>query len=289
MNTLDIVLHASSQAQLDAFATTPAHAVLLSGPKGIGKTHVARTLGARLLGVPLDKLDRYAHYRIITAKNDAITIEQIRELISAFTLQVPGTAPIRRAAIIQDAEVMGTEAQNALLKLLEEPPTDSVLILTSSQPAQLLATIRSRVQQLQLPAPTAADIVQHFVAIGHSEATIKAALLRSGTNIAEVQQTLNTSNEKPDTTISLVKQVLGASPYERLLLVDALAKQKDQARLFTNMLAVVATASLEAAALKGATTLARWRDILQAAYTAQNALEQSGNAKLVLTELMLAL
>jgi len=87
----------------------------------------------------------------------------------------------------------------------------------------------------------------------------------------------------------LVKQTLGASQYERLLLVDGLAKQKDQARLFIDMLAVVATASLEAAAAKGAATLSRWRDILQAAYTAQDALEHSGNVKLVVTELMLAL
>jgi replication-associated recombination protein RarA len=289
MNVPGIILHASSQTQLDAFVNTPSHAVLLSGPKGTGKTRVAATLAAQLLGVPVDTLAHHAQYRVMVPKNNVITVEQIRELTSFFRLKVPGTATIKRVAVLQDAEAMGIEAQNALLKLLEEPPMDSVLLLTSSRPVQLLATIRSRVQQLQLPTPANADVQQHFLAAGYSEAAVKAALLRSGTSIAEAQRILEADGDSSGTTITLVKQALGASSYERLLLVDGLAKQKEQAHLFADTLAMVATASVEAAAMKGAATMHRWREILQAAYTAQDALERSGNAKLVLTELMLAL
>ena len=56
----------------------------------------------------------------------------------------------RRVCLIMDAERMGTQAQNALLKLLEEPPDDMVLLLCSSQPEGLLPTIHSRCQQLRL-------------------------------------------------------------------------------------------------------------------------------------------
>ena len=55
----------------------------------------------------------------------SIAIEQIRALISFFQLKVPGKTKIKRVAIIQDADRMGLEAQNALLKALEEPPEDS--------------------------------------------------------------------------------------------------------------------------------------------------------------------
>lgn len=289
MNVPGLVLHPNTQAQLDTFVVAPSHAVLLSGPTGTGKTRVAAALAAKLLVTTEAELARHAYYREVVPKNDSISIEQIRELITFFKLIVPGPLTIKRIAVIQDADSLGTEAQNALLKLLEEPPADSILILTSSRPLRLLTTIRSRLQQLQLPAPSEVAITSYFVAAGYSEPAIKAALLRDGTNIAKVKQILESSDDTSDDIIALVKRVLSASPYERLLLVDSLAKQKDRAGLFAETLVTVAAASLEVAATKGAATVPRWRDMLQVAYTAENALERSGNAKLVLTELMLAL
>ena len=289
MNVSGIVLHPSAAGSLDTLLTAPAHAVLLGGPAGNGKTHIAESVAAQLLGVAETTLQNHGYYRVIAPKTDSISIEQIRELIGFFRLKVPGTAAIKRVAIIRDAETMGTEAQNALLKLLEEPPADSVLILTSSQPERLLTTIRSRAQLVHIPAPEQAELQKHFSAAGHSEAAIKAALLRSGNNAAEAQRLLETGSDTPDTAINLVKQALGGTSYDRMLLVDTMAKQKDQAQSFVDTLATVAMASLEAAAGKGATSVKRWQEVLQAAHTAQDALSRSGNTKLVLTELMLTL
>ncbi len=189
------------------------------------------------------------YLRTVAAEKGTITIEQIRELIAFFRLKVPGKAAIRRAAIIRSAETMGHEAQNALLKLLEEPPADSVLILTTGQPRLLLPTILSRVQTRQLQSTEVAP---------KSEA------------------------------VQLVRQVLAGTTYDRLLLVDSVLKPKEVALAFVDTLATVARASLEAAAQKG-NPIERWRTVLQAAATAQEAFEHSGNPKLVLTELMLAL
>ncbi len=229
--------------QLQAFLKKPSHALLISG-RAEDTAAAAEAAIDHLLG------DDRTYTRTIAPEKDSIGIEQIRDLIAFFRLKVPGRAAIRRAAMIQQAEKMGAEAQNALLKLLEEPPTDSVLILTSEQPRKLLATIRSRVQQI------------------HVNGTAGA----------------------PDgEAVQLVKQVLSGTSYDRLLLVDGLAKQKDTLPLFVDTLVTVAEASLVAAAGKKAPTIGRWQTVLQAAHTAQDALDKSGNAKLVLTELMLAL
>jgi replication-associated recombination protein RarA len=205
-----IVLHPTAQHQLDDFITNPSHAVLLGGPAGIGKSHIARGLAAALLGASEAALENHAYFRTITPEKSSISIDEIRKLITFFRLKVPGSARVQRIAVITDAEAMGREAQNALLKLLEEPPQGSLLVLTSSFP-------------------------------------------------------------------------------ERLLLVDGLAKQKEQVLAFVTTLAATATASLQAAATKQAPTLPRWQAVLEAAHTAGDALERSGNAKIVLTELMLAL
>ena len=144
---------------------------------------------------------------------------------------------------------MGVEAQNALLKLLEEPPADSVLVLTSTHPESLLTTIRSRVQTVHLPE----------------------------------------TSQAPDTeAVQLAKQVLASSTYDRLLLVDNLAKQKEATLTLVATLTAIAMATLETAARKQSSSVDRWKTVLQAAHTAEEALLRSGNTKLVLTELMLA-
>lgn len=287
MRVTGIVLHPSTESLLDAFLDSPSHAILLAGPSGTGKSHVATMLAATLLGVV--DVASYAYYRVVQPNNGRISIEEIRELISFFRLKVPGSASLKRVAIIIDADTMGTEAQNALLKLLEEPPDDSVLLLTSSQPRRLLTTIQSRLQQLQLPAPQSEALIEHFTAMGYDTAAVNGALLRSGTNVAEAFAILSNSADTAGDTLDLVKKALGGSSYDRLLLADGLSKQKDTAAAFVSTLSTVATASLEAAARKKATSVDRWRSVLQAAHTAEDALERSGNTKLVLTELMLSI
>ena len=241
---------AQADAPLEKFVAAPAHALLLATQPGSDPTGTATDLAQRLLRV--ENLENQPYYRVVAPDpgKGSILIEQIRELLAFFRLKVPGSAPVKRVAVLQDAHTMTIEAQNALLKLLEEPPEGSVLILTSTQPQRLLATIRSRVQ------------------VVHLQGNVPV----------------------PDTqAVQLVKQVLAGTSYDRLLLVDGLSKQKEAAITFVSTLAVVAMASLESAARKGSAGTARWQTVLQAAATAEDALMHSGNTKLVLTELMLAM
>ena len=78
-----------------------------------------------------------------------VRIGQVRALQGAFRLRGDGG---RRAAVIADAEWLNQEAQNALLRLLEEPPPRTTLILVAGSSASLLATVRSRCQRVAFPA-----------------------------------------------------------------------------------------------------------------------------------------
>jgi len=85
-----------------------------------------------------------------------VRIGQIRALQSA--LQLRSVEGGRRAAVIADAEWMNQEAQNALLRILEEPPAATTLVLATTTAAGLLATVRSRCQRVRLEAdPSAAQ------------------------------------------------------------------------------------------------------------------------------------
>ncbi len=80
-------------------------------------------------------------------KTEIITIGDIRTIEESLLMK-PFEAK-KRVVIIVDAETMRAETQNALLKVLEEPPRDTTIILTSSEPERLFSTIRSRCQQIQ--------------------------------------------------------------------------------------------------------------------------------------------
>ncbi len=81
-----------------------------------------------------------------------VRIGQIRALQGVFRLR--GSEKGRRAAVIADAEWLNQEAQNALLRLLEEPPPRTSLVLVATSSAGLLATVRSRCQRVAFPADT---------------------------------------------------------------------------------------------------------------------------------------
>jgi len=78
-----------------------------------------------------------------------VRIGQVRALQSALRLQ--GGEGGRRMAVIADAELLNRESQNALLRLLEEPPPRTALVLATASAAGLLATVRSRCQRVILP------------------------------------------------------------------------------------------------------------------------------------------
>lgn len=109
----------------------------------------------------LDSLVRDPYQRELPWAAPTIGIERIREL-----RRVSGLKPLegRRVVIIAEADRMTPEASNALLKILEEPPAEMQMILTSSRDAGLLPTILSRCQRIDLTLLTNAEVASALIA-----------------------------------------------------------------------------------------------------------------------------
>lgn len=110
----------------------------------------------------VDLLAKYCdRYQDISARDKranpgkVIPVDQVRLLIERFCTHAHIAA--RKVALIVPADRMNTNAANALLKLLEEPPDNSILILVSATPGYLPATIRSRCFQIGIPLPADED------------------------------------------------------------------------------------------------------------------------------------
>lgn len=94
----------------------------------------------------------------VQPKGAFIRIDEIRALCAQLALKP--FEPGRRVVIISDAQAMNPEAGNALLKMLEEPPEQTILILTAQQPSDLLPTIVSRCQQIRFQPISKQGLVQ---------------------------------------------------------------------------------------------------------------------------------
>ncbi|MBD9500284.1 DNA polymerase III subunit delta' [Pseudomonas sp. BGr12] len=148
-----------------------AHAYLLHGPAGIGKRVLAenfvhfllcqRPEGGKACGqckaCQLLAAGTHPDYFLLEPEEaeKPIRVDQVRELVNFVvqTAQLGG----RKVVLLEPAEAMNLNAANALLKSLEEPSGNTVLLLISHQPSRLLPTIKSRCVQQACPQPTAAQ------------------------------------------------------------------------------------------------------------------------------------
>lgn len=128
------------------------HAYIFSGPEGVGKKTVAVSFAKTLLHDPTSalsegKFENYFHPDFLLIEGEeGIKIEKIRELI--YKLALKPYSSKYKVALIDHAENMTIEASNALLKSLEEPKLNTVIVLTTQSPEHLPKTIISRAQKI---------------------------------------------------------------------------------------------------------------------------------------------
>ncbi len=144
----------SAALALAAAVADPFHAYLLVGPPGAGKRAAARALAAELLAAgapdPDDACrralaDPSPHPDLVWLRPPGVQhmVEDVRERVIGQVHYRPFEGE-RRVFVIEAADAMAEESQNALLKTLEEPPAFAHLILISAEPEALLETVRSR-------------------------------------------------------------------------------------------------------------------------------------------------
>ncbi len=143
-----------------------AHAYLLTGPRGVGKTSIARILAHEINGLPYT--DESTHLDIIeidAASNNSV--EDIRDLRDKVQI-APASSP-KKIYIIDEVHMLSKSAFNALLKTLEEPPEHVVFILATTDADKLPATILSRVQRFNFRAISPRDAAKHLAFIAEQE------------------------------------------------------------------------------------------------------------------------
>lgn len=218
-----LLAHTQTLQQIDNFIHSPVHAVGLSGEAGCGKGYLAEIIACRLLDIKSAHNHPYI-YRL-DAGDIKTGIDDIRNLQNFLKLKVPGSTIVKRILIIEQIDLLRHEAQNSLLKTLEEPPTDTVIIVTYSQPTSILPTIKSRLRHIKvLPI----DLKTAISNLQHPETDITRAFYISNGQPALLTALLNESSDHPLMKgVDAAREVLKSSRYERLSQIDKIIKNSD--------------------------------------------------------------
>lgn len=137
------------------------HSYMFYGQEGIGKFLIAKEFAKAILG---EENENNPDYLEIEPDGNAIKIEQIRYMNSKI-IEKPVKSK-KKVYIINDSDTMTREAQNSLLKTLEEPPEYTVIILICKQPSNLLPTIQSRCTKIAFQELTKEELKQYFKETG---------------------------------------------------------------------------------------------------------------------------
>ncbi len=284
-----LLLNSQTEADIQSFISNPSHALLLQGPTGSGKYYLASWIGEQLIGLADGKLVTYPYFLHVSPLKSNIGIEEIRQLQSFLQLKTTGSKEgIRRVVIIEDAHNLTLEAQNALLKSLEEPPAGTAIVLTAVETKTLLPTIYSRVQQISVRSIPLDDATNFFTSNVAKESIRKAYSLSGG--LAGLLSALLTSESEHPLlqSIEQAKRLFRMSMYERLVQINQLTSDRTEISNLLGACKHIAIAGLRQACERGKhNDIERWYQILTESHRAEERLQLAVSSKLLLTDLFL--
>ena len=196
-----------------------AHAYLLTGPRGVGKTSIARILAHEINKLPYD--DDSTHLDIIeidAASNNGVDdVRDLREKV-----QIAPVSAAKKVYIIDEVHMLSKQAFNALLKTLEEPPEHVVFILATTDVHKVPDTILSRTQRFTFRSISLSDIAAHLRSIADKEGIViddeaLTLIAEHGggsfrDSISLLDQLRSLSDGKDAISADLVEQVVGLAP-----------------------------------------------------------------------------
>lgn len=218
---MSLYIHPISEKALEAVVAQRPHALLLTGPYGIGLATIAQQYAKlgneRVITVLPEKDDA------INLEKGAITIQSIRRLYDLTkTIEPKG-----RVIIIDYAERMAIPAQNAFLKLFEEPTDATRFVLLTHQPELLLPTITSRSQRVDLRSITHEQSEALLDELKVKDATKRTQLLFIADGLPAELTRLSTDSQRFEARAAIVKDArtyITGTSYDKLLIAK---KYKD--------------------------------------------------------------
>ena len=273
---MKLLLHSLTEKRYASYAANPPQSLILVAPAGSGKQTLLKQLALDILGE--QPAGRLIEILPDTGKK-TIGIDVIREL--KMSLRLKSNQP--RVILINRAAALTLEAQNSILKLLEETPKNVHFLISVNHQGELLETINSRSVIWQLILPTKKQIEKYFTT--YPQAKLDKALAIAENRIGLISALLNEAQDHPLLrAIEIAKDILGENHFKRLIRVEAMYKDSEQTMLVLEALELICKGALENAALKRSEHVQQWQRRLKDIVEAVELIDANIQPKLVLSK-----
>ncbi len=268
---------------VEAYIARPSAALLLESQDDIEST------------IPLQE---YIYKKVTNSKTPniliqrqdkkSIGVEEIREINKQLSLQSDrSTATVARMVSIISAEYMTVEAQNALLKLLEELPRQTILCLTTANSSALLGTIQSRCFTVNVLPISRLQAMSYAKYLNIDRTTASRAYMLSEGRPSIFESIVSGDSEIINEQIELAKIFIGASVFDRQKMLSQIISKENNVNEFLRSLKIVARAGLHHA--RNLQSRLVWKNILQQILRTEDQLDRNVSTKLSLLSLSVSI
>ena len=276
-----MIINPKNEREIQAFIARPSSSLLVLGDTNDGVREIVISMTTKLLkGENKNNL-----VTLEPEPTKGITIEQIRELRTQLMTKSSGDGFVARVGIIWEFNTASVEAQNALLKLLEEPVNKTLLILQTSTRSAIVSTVLSRTQTIRLLPITKQQAKISAASRELPEAEIEKLYLLSNGKSKLYSELIENEKSALFESVNTAKLFLKASVFDRLTQYSVYM-QKNELLALTKSLEQIAAAGMHMSTLE---SIERWKHIATEARHCRQLLEQNVLTKLVYTRLCVSI
>jgi DNA polymerase III delta prime subunit len=273
-----VLLHPKTKDSVNAYIGKPNSTLLIetAGDELSYSVDLAKHIYSSIAGSSADP--------VLEVQSDkSIGIEAIRDLIHTMSLSANKSDKVSRAAIIHDAHLLTREAQNSLLKLIEELPSSTQVMLVASNSNNLFSTIKSRCYSISILPINKSDAATYAEKDAIEASRIDQAYLVSEGKPGLFLRLIADDEDEYFKSINVAKQYIGSTVFERQQMAKTITDKKFNLDLFLQSLKVIAKSGIH----RSKTTEAklRWSSTLEQVLDSKDKIDRNVNKKLALLEL----
>ena len=185
---------------------------------------IYKDVASRALEISVDKLRDYPYIIKIETTKSSLGVDEVRNLESKLSLAISSKKLINRIVIIEQGNIITVSAQQSLLKIIEETPKGTLIIILISSLNKLLPTIRSRTRNIEILKPNIDEAVSYYSNFDKKE--VEQNYLISEGNPLVLDALLNKTNVAVNDQLKLAKQIISMEKIDRISLINDLVEDK---------------------------------------------------------------
>jgi len=275
-----MLLNDITKKWLDAFIEHPSSALLIDTPNDMKNgLEIAEHIHNKLVGSRSNPALHIQNERLVS-------IEDIRKMNSSLQLKANKSDEISRICVISDAGTITREAQNSLLKVMEDTPENTLIILVAKDANEILETVRSRCSTLKVLPIESSKISKLASEYSTNEPSVKKIFMLAEGRASKIVTLLEDGSEI-DQDVEVAKQFLSSGVFQRQQMLSKILDKSYDMNRFLRTLRLIIKAGMHNSSSAESAKL--WKLKLKTVNTAEQQISHNVSTKLAMLSLSVSL